>query len=357
MNVAVKNFQSLYDVNIEVKGLTVVTGPSDIGKSALVRAIESALFHRSGTDFVSHGEFLSEVYLYSKGDKPFSIVWRKGEELIENKMTAVNEFIVNGSKLAKVGRSQPEEVAQLGFRMVDYDGLKIALQIRRQRGVHLSGRTYAPFILGFSSADAEKVLSRIVRSDLFTVASRNASKDSRSARGRLSLIDEEVTESISRLHVYEDVSSFRDSLNEIAKKSVKLELEIDKLEDVKSLDLELRKRSQVQDILGIDEMPVGVEILKRVGVLAFELESRFRVPSLLDLGDAPDIGIYPKVSELAVSLSKLESDGLDYEVTVKSMDELLAELDEEFKEFDFCPLCGSILKEGHEHEKFRADSS
>ena len=68
IRVNVENFQSLADVEVQLEGLTALVGPSDRGKSALVRAISAALFNLPGEYFVRTGTESARV----------TIGWLKG---------------------------------------------------------------------------------------------------------------------------------------------------------------------------------------------------------------------------------------------------------------------------------------
>lgn len=41
VKVSIKNFQSVSDIEFEIHGFTCITGPTNIGKSAIIRAISS----------------------------------------------------------------------------------------------------------------------------------------------------------------------------------------------------------------------------------------------------------------------------------------------------------------------------
>ena len=53
--VEVRNFQSVEHAVFRIEGFTALVGRSNIGKSALVRAVKAALTGATGTDFVRHG--------------------------------------------------------------------------------------------------------------------------------------------------------------------------------------------------------------------------------------------------------------------------------------------------------------
>jgi predicted ATPase len=48
LEVSVRNFQALENVDLVIKGFTVVTGASNTGKSSLIRAISFCLYGDQG---------------------------------------------------------------------------------------------------------------------------------------------------------------------------------------------------------------------------------------------------------------------------------------------------------------------
>ena len=63
MKLIVENFQSLKKAEIEIPiGFTSITGPSDIGKSAIVRAFQAAVFGWPSYWFVRNGSPYCHVY-------------------------------------------------------------------------------------------------------------------------------------------------------------------------------------------------------------------------------------------------------------------------------------------------------
>src|SRR4051794_17619797 len=100
-------FQSIrYPVTFEIKGLTVVGGESNLGKSALVRLLYTAFSNKAGTNFINiDSEEASLQWDFLNN----TLVWKK------TKKDTIYE--VNGVKITKPGRGFiPEEVLNLGFR-------------------------------------------------------------------------------------------------------------------------------------------------------------------------------------------------------------------------------------------------
>lgn len=105
VRVVVTNFQSLGSVELQLEGLTALVGPSDRGKSALVRAIQAALFNLPGEFFVRTGADSSQVTVEWDGHR---VVWEKGG--------GKNQFTIDGVLHSKVGTKAPDVLKALGFR-------------------------------------------------------------------------------------------------------------------------------------------------------------------------------------------------------------------------------------------------
>ena len=56
MKIKVENFQSIKNSEVEIEGLTVITGQNNIGKSALARAVGGVFSNLRGNSFVRRGE-------------------------------------------------------------------------------------------------------------------------------------------------------------------------------------------------------------------------------------------------------------------------------------------------------------
>ncbi len=74
-HLTISNFQSLARVTLDLGSWTSIVGESDIGKSAVWRALHAALTNRSGDSFIRHDEKMCEVTLtFADGTR---IDWQK----------------------------------------------------------------------------------------------------------------------------------------------------------------------------------------------------------------------------------------------------------------------------------------
>lgn len=111
VHVRIRGFQSLEDVEIEVHGFTCITGPTNIGKSAIIRAISGALMNSPVTGLVRKGKKFCSVEIVAE---EWGFKWEKAEK-------GVNRYWIpsNADKpLAKVGQGQLDLVANMGFQSV-----------------------------------------------------------------------------------------------------------------------------------------------------------------------------------------------------------------------------------------------
>ena len=123
IKVHIKNFQSLEDVEFDIDGFTTITGESDLGKSAVIRAIDFALSNERATDFVRHGKKKCEVSL-DFGD--IKIEWEKGKS---------TSYKINDKEFNKMGNNPPpDEIIKYGIRDIVFDKRKLMPQIQNQHG-------------------------------------------------------------------------------------------------------------------------------------------------------------------------------------------------------------------------------
>jgi len=102
-----KNFQRYKNVQMGIDNFTVLEGPSSLGKSAIVRAIEVATKNSWSASYVTQGQKSTSIQLTSDD---FDIQVAKGNK---------NSFIIKTDKglkeYSKAGKDVPSEILDLGF--------------------------------------------------------------------------------------------------------------------------------------------------------------------------------------------------------------------------------------------------
>ena len=77
--VGVQGYQSLYKVGLKLGQFTVIFGESDVGKSALYRAIRALLTAESGDSFISKGVMTPKIIVETLGKDNINSIIKKAE--------------------------------------------------------------------------------------------------------------------------------------------------------------------------------------------------------------------------------------------------------------------------------------
>lgn len=165
--VRIKNFQSIEEAEIEIKGFTVITGKNNSGKSAVQRAIRGVFQNTSGNSFVRHGAKSAEVSI--SFDDGTTVSWEKGKN--------TNKYTVNGKVFDKVGSGVPDEVLALGLCPLDASG-----KLWSQFAPQFTGQV---FLLNESGSVLAEAVSDMERVTHLNRSLRQCEKDKRSAKSTL----------------------------------------------------------------------------------------------------------------------------------------------------------------------------
>lgn len=185
--IAIRNYQSLQSVTVKLGKITVITGHTDSGKSALIRALERAFFNDSGHNFLSvfEGQVAERAQVAIKTDEGV-VVW-------ERTKTTVRYRVVRGGKetvFAKLGRGYvPEEVMEvLGIRTIKIDAGAGALQ---QQRIQLSGQFDLPFLVADrGGVAASRVLGRLTGLNVFSYANKGLTSDKTAINSELNSVEQ-----------------------------------------------------------------------------------------------------------------------------------------------------------------------
>lgn len=107
VRVSIRQFQSIDALDMEVRGFTCVTGKTNIGKSAILRAVSSAILNGSVNGMIRSGSKFTSVELQSEA---WGFKWEKGP--------GVSRYHVAGTTYDKVGQSEFAMVTGMGFGAV-----------------------------------------------------------------------------------------------------------------------------------------------------------------------------------------------------------------------------------------------
>lgn len=199
LHVEVQNFQSVLDAAVDIDGYVALVGKSNIGKSAIVRALQCALTGAVGTDFVRHGPLCDRRLRQTKKCKCFSkvtvetaalkVVWEKGD--------TVNRYTVTREGATEVyeglERGTPDFL-QGAFSLVAVGEDKELIQVPKQ---------FDPiFLLNQTGSVVANVMSDVARLDEVNAALTAVNKDRKDASSKRKVREEDVLRLRSELEAY-----------------------------------------------------------------------------------------------------------------------------------------------------------
>lgn len=125
--IAIKNYQSLHNVSLELGKFTVIFGDSDVGKSAVYRAIRGLVTAEDGDSFITEGKPKAGVSLITPVSE---VVWVKPRGKSSTYHLFLDDIKVREWNRA---RSLPGEIArELRFEQMVVDGDKFFPNFRGQ---------------------------------------------------------------------------------------------------------------------------------------------------------------------------------------------------------------------------------
>jgi len=202
VRVEVHDFQSIQDGVVDIDGFSVVVGRSNIGKSALVRAIKASLTGAPADTYVRHGPDCQRLLKGSKSCKCFCSVRLQGPglDLLWEKGDSVNRYVHNGTEHTVVGKGTPEFLGP-GFAPIHIGGDTTAtlLQVADQ---------FRPlFILDRSGTAVADVLSDVAKLDQINDASRAVERDRRESAATRRVREKDLKELDDTLALYADLDA------------------------------------------------------------------------------------------------------------------------------------------------------
>ena len=221
--VKIRGFQSIKNpIEIVVDGYCTIEGESNLGKSAVIRAIHAALSNRAGTEFITEDEQACEVILESLGHK---IKWYK-----DHKAT---RYEVDGVKINKPGRGTvPDDVRTAGLYAI-----KTLDKELHWPQIHFQWEQ--PFIIGsYTDTLAAELLG--------------ASQDTVKIGRAIKLVNVDVSKGKAKVDILEkqhqELVTIVDKMEEIAAKLNELQQAVDQTETVRNDAI--KQESTYQGLVG-----------------------------------------------------------------------------------------------------------
>jgi len=198
ITVRVQNFQSILDQTVVVDGFTVITGPNNSGKTALLRAIQGVFTNAPAGPLVRHGASHLTVDIdFGDGNR---VRWEKGEK--------INRYTVNGKLLDNVGRGVPPEVAALGLSEIKAGSDRLWPNFAQQFGGVL-------FLVDRPGSVVAEALSDVDKVGRLTDALRAAESDKRSVLSDLKIRRKDAEDLKKQASQYDGLDNLLTQISEV----------------------------------------------------------------------------------------------------------------------------------------------
>lgn len=181
--IAVRNFQSIHKLDVELEAFTIIVGQSSSGKSAFTRALRTLSGNARGTSFITHGERTCTISAttdlgivsLTKGSKDEYTVIRAG-----------------GTQQAytKLGGDVPPDVTSV-------------LGIAPKDPINFAGQFDMPYLLRASPSEVARVLGELTNADIVFTAARESNRRRLAASGTLKVKADDLEQITEQARQYE----------------------------------------------------------------------------------------------------------------------------------------------------------
>lgn len=288
------NYQSHKNTTLDLHpGVNCIVGSSDVGKTAILRALRWLVWNRPS------GDSFRSVW----GGETSVTVEIGGHQISRVKNTGHNAYSVDGVILSAVRTDVPTEVG----RILNFNELNLQSQFDR------------PFLLDISPGEVAAHFNRIAHLDTIDTATRNVAAWIRSLESDITNHTQQLTELRTQLRDY-------DNLDELDRKVTELErLDSDRNE------LEVRKQTLLQILKSLSAVAGEIAGYEKTAHLAIDVNA---ILNLLGNRKAQCSHIQT-VRDL---LFRLDRTYVNLDVALRSVDKAEEEFRQAFP--TVCPLCG-----------------
>lgn len=205
-NITIENFQSHENTFMDFeKGLNVILGPSDNGKTAIIRAIKWVLYNEPrGFEFIRHGTSMARV----------SIEFDNNHIVVRERSQSKNRYIIiNPDKTQVVfegfGNEIPQEVIKL-------HGIpKVMLDTDIDTCINLGEQLDGPFLLSESGSVRAKAIGRLTGIHVIDKAIRDSIIDIKRENQTLDRVNKELESVNLKLEKYDNIYKLEKNINDL----------------------------------------------------------------------------------------------------------------------------------------------
>lgn len=257
-DVVIEDYQAIREARLRLGRVTVITGPTGSGKSAVIRAIRLVVFNARGTSFIRHGVKKCKAAIGFEGELRAVGIERGGR---------------GADKYRVVTRDGAEEFTKLAGAVPDK--VSAILQLSE---LNFAGQFDRPFLLDASGGQVARALGELTNVTLVLDAAREATRRKQETARELKRAEAELESLKAQAATFRRLRERRAAMAEAQERLVSVTAITEQLGRMRKL-AELRRQAS--------------------GAVA-------RVQSHLEALDVPSLD---RVEELSKSLARLRSLG------------------------------------------------
>ena len=218
IRVSVKDYQIIKQAILDFKpGLTSIIGPSNNGKSSILKAIKSAIYTEPGSTPIRNG---AQSYVVGIQDNGHTVIYQKKE--------GSSKYLVDGQSYSKFGLSTPEEVSNaLNIRELILNGNKTQLNFWNQMD--------KPFLLDKSAGELFKFILDSGENDQLSSVLKAMVTDRQSLNKEADNLQGQITALEDSIDKQQKESDKLEPIVEKANNLIEKKVKFDKLNSLKTL--------------------------------------------------------------------------------------------------------------------------
>lgn len=230
MTVSIVNFQSIANATLNFSGYSCIVGQSDMGKSAVRRAITTALFNQWDKSYIRNNTKQTQIKLKHNNT---SIA------LLKSKTD--NEFTINGNHIPKMGKDSPD--------LPTYD-----------KELNITTQLEPLYMVSYRDTDNTKILNDMFGVTKIEIAQQLCNTDNRRTKEKIKIYQEQLDEAQSKIKDQELKTLKLQETYSFLKETVELKETIEQYNQVKEQHNKLMSDLKEASV-GIDKLESDLKAL------------------------------------------------------------------------------------------------
>lgn len=368
------NFQSHKFTSLDfADGLNVIVGPSDNGKTSILRAIRWVFFNEpQGLGMLRNNEDFVSVRIYFNND--YSVERKRSKK--ENLYIIYNEKTGEVQEFNSLRTGLPPEVSNV------MKIKKITLDKASDINFNIQFQHDGPFMFSYTATQKSALIGKMYNLDVVDKAIDDTNKDIKSQKSDIKRINEEIKELDEKILIYKDIEKEEKLLKDRELITKNIEESVEKLNLINSLKDKLDENKKNKEYL-LERIKDFDKILSNEALISnasksFEVLNKYKayknkldlikvdidkteaiykksknITEKLDIDNTiiKNLNAFTKLSELRKRLNEVGASIEKGKYFIKDNDEKLNKDLKEYTELLIklkkCPYCNSDVDKAH----------